>query len=539
MLFNKPTAQLAFETVTSRMKGGRPRQEDTVNGITLEHELWGEVNVQMIADGHGSHSVSNYLKKNFIPTFVTEFNRAVEDYALQNKETLELIMIPVLKRMNISLQNQIEASMEEQCKTRKLNQVAIEFKNPIVDYGFQCAVSTCGKFLEVSTAQADGEAERLGIKAGWKVLSIDSEYVNERNVYQLASRIHKQAFSSIRFEVPRVGSTCVAAFTFKRFNKLFTFCLGDSRFMLFETKYGKLVHGLTRLVDLADGSSTVFTSPQPCKNFLHQCLGPIAKIQNYESDSSDGISSYGRYSKYSYYEPKQRLKDQYYMVNDPTGRGFREYELWSNNKETNPEGKFIIPNDNYGKWTFDASGLQPSRALGDKGSALHMGEIYICDLPTDQETWLVLISDGIEEAINISEIPYYVLEPKTQLKDILDDHRAVNDFVNYRNWFATQLDIHELPLTKDIEKQLAWLETVYEFYERIEHFPSKRHAKTHKNAIHWLKKSHSRMSKPNFVPNMQYRVKFLMHSAYARLCFDNVSVVVQRNTPIVDEFEPT
>jgi hypothetical protein len=211
--------------------------------------------------------------------------------------------------------------------------------------------------------------------------------------------------------------------------------------------------------------------------------------------------------------------------------------LWANNSETNPEGKFIVPNDNYGKWTFDPHGLQPSRAFGDKGSALHMGEIYVCDLPTDVETWLVLTSDGIEEAIDISQIPYYLLDPRCQLKDILDDHRVIADFAQYRDWFARELGVYQLPSTKSIPLQLGWLETVYEGYEKKDHFPSKRDAKVHKNAIDWLKKSHSRMSRPKFVPHLEYRVKFLMHSAYARLCFDNVSVVVQRHSPIKEQEE--
>merc|ERR1711928_164436 len=119
--------------------------------------------------------------------------------------------------------------------------------------------------------------------------------------------------------------------------------------------------------------------------------------------------------------------------------------------------------------------------------------------------------------IDISQVPYYLLEPRTQLKDILDDHRSVCEFLNFREWFGTHLQVFTLPTTKNALEQLQWLEMVYNAYEKADHFPSKRHSAAHRNAVQWLKQSHSRMSKPKFVPNLEYRVKFLMQSAYARL----------------------
>merc|ERR1712109_125866 len=110
-----------------------------------------------------------------------------------------------------------------------------------------------------------------------------------------------------------------------------------------------------------------------------------------------------------------------------------------------------------------------------------MGEIYICDLPSDTETWLLLASDGVESAIDIDQIPYYLLQPLCQLKYILDDHKAVQDFFRYKKWFEEEIGVKSLP-ENTIPDKLKWLENIYNSYEEKKLFPSKRDSKVHKNS---------------------------------------------------------
>lgn len=525
---------LCVETVTSRMKGGRARQEDTVGSASLQEEFWGEILIQQIADGHGSHMVSNFLKKNVRPTFQKEFNNEKMEWSLFNLETLESIMVKVLRKVNISLQKQIENLMGDKCKSRRLDETDIEFKNPHIEGGYGFAVGVSKKnheYLGVRKVISDGEAERLGVKVGWRVKSIDQRLVNPENITMMEKKIEKNEFRCIRFQVPRVGSTLVATFTFTNYHKVFALCVGDSRFMVFEAGHGQLVKGLKKIVDLADGDVQRFDNFEPCTNFLHKCNGRIVPHEKKGDPSvaENCVPIIRENSNPHGFRPLTHLsKDLYYMENDPSGRGFREYELWANSTDTNPDGTFIVPTYDYDRWTFDPDGLEPSRSFGDKGCAIHMGEIYICDLPSDCESWLLLASDGIEESIDVEQIPYYLLQPLTQLKYILDDHRVVQDFFRHRDWFAKEVGVKSLPEKRILDK-LKWLEHIYDAYEVKDLFPSKRDSKVHKNSVDWLKKSFSRMSKPKFLPNLEYRVKFLMQSAYARLCFDNVSIVVQKH----------
>lgn len=182
---------LCVETVTSRMKGGRARQEDTVGSASLQEEFWGEILIQQIADGHGSHMVSNFLKKNVRPTFQKEFNNEKMEWSLFNLETLESIMVKVLRKVNISLQKQIENLMGDKCKSRRLDETDIEFKNPHIEGGYGFAVGVSKKnneYLGVRKVISDGEAERLGVKVGWRVKSIDQRLVNPENITMMEKK---------------------------------------------------------------------------------------------------------------------------------------------------------------------------------------------------------------------------------------------------------------------------------------------------------------------------------------------------------------
>eukprot|EP00492_Amphilonche_elongata_P002466 TRINITY_DN2716_c0_g1_i1.p1 TRINITY_DN2716_c0_g1~~TRINITY_DN2716_c0_g1_i1.p1 ORF type:complete len:99 (+),score=34.97 TRINITY_DN2716_c0_g1_i1:63-359(+) len=65
-----------------------------------------------------------------------------------------------------------------------------------------------------------------------------------------------------------------------------------------------------------------------------------------------------------------------------------------------------------------------TRAFGDIGMTLHMGEIYIAEIPADVETAIFVGCDGFEESIRVDHIPRYLANPRDMLRHLLSsDHK--------------------------------------------------------------------------------------------------------------------
>merc|ERR1711879_1141523 len=97
-----------------------------------------------------------------------------------------------------------------------------------------------------------------------------------------------------------------------------------------------------------------------------------------------------------------------------------------------------------------------SRALGDEGICMHMGEIYCCQIPSNQTSLLYMASDGPEEGMHITDIIEFVCDPKDALERVfLKNHEFVKMYGTYKPWFNSK-DVYDFPKNETLDRKLDW-----------------------------------------------------------------------------------
>eukprot|EP00494_Astrolonche_serrata_P030815 UN31083 len=264
------------------------------------------------------------------------------------------------------------------------------------------------------------------------------------------------------------GSTLVGVFAFIHQKRVYVLNVGDSRFMMFETKSGEIIGSLRRKIDLEDMQNKVFNQVQPTVTALHKVLGKI-RIKDkcpHDLQKMDGVANTWNEDYIHYLQMNNDTPDQ---------RGLREYRLFLNNKETNPTNamQFVGNRTNDDELVIGNRQLpSTTRAFGDIGMTLHMGEVYMADIPVDRETAIFVGCDGFEESIKLIDIPKYLATPKKQFNMLLSaDHKFVSMYTQYKDWFIHQ-KIGHFPKS-GIQAELNWLMTCIQKVGHS-HLPSKR-----------------------------------------------------------------
>jgi len=334
------------------------------------------------------------------------------------------------------------------------------------------------------------------------------------------------------------GSTLVGVFAFLTQNRVFVLNVGDSRFLMFETKTGDVVKSMHRIIDTEDGKDTPYPIPQPTRTNLHKVLGKIKIKRNIPLPLKNLESKPNTWNREIY------DKGYVSMLNETEDyRGLREWMLFLSNKETNPSNalQFVNHRPSDEELVFGHRQLpSTTRAFGDAGMTLHNGEIYICSIPTDREVAMFIGCDGFEESINVSLIPKYLAYPKQQLVHLLSpDHKFVTMYHSYTEWFKQQ-KIGDFP-KKGIVSQLNWLLKCVQQVGHS-HLPSNRDCEVIAGAVQWLQWAYNKYSSLDdsdannkftkaFPASARFRLKFLVQCALARLSFDNISGVLITTTP--------
>jgi len=334
------------------------------------------------------------------------------------------------------------------------------------------------------------------------------------------------------------GSTLVGVFAFLTLNRVYVLNVGDSRFLMFETKTGDIIKSTHRIIDTEDGKDTPYPNLHPTQTYLHKVLGKIKIKRNVPLPLKNLESKPGTWDREIY------DKGFVSMLNDtPDCRGLREWMLFLSNKETNSSNalEFVNHRPSDEELVFGHRQLpSTTRAFGDAGMTLHNGEIYICSIPTDREVAMFIGCDGFEESINVSLIPKYLSNPKKQLAGLLSpDHKFVSMYHSYTEWFKQQ-KIGDFP-KNGIVSQLNWLLKCVQMVGHS-HLPSNRDCEVIAGAVQWLQWAYNKYSSldesdsnnkftKEFPASARFRLKFLVQCALARLSFDNISGVLVTTTP--------
>jgi len=443
----RPDVTLVPVCTSVSIQGGRSKNEDTAEYMSLEDSVWGPTVFCMVADGHGGASVSKMLKRETLATFQRHFEAEKSDNLDTSTGNLDLIMESVLRTMNRELQS----------------------------------------------------------------------YCQERSLSG--------------------GSTLVAVFAFLNYERMYVLNVGDSRFILFDVDTGEICQTVHRVVDFEDDMERDFPPDDlhPSHSHLHKVLGKI-KIKNNPVNLKSMEGKAGTWNA--------EFAEYLTMANDtPDRRGLREYVLFLNNSETNsPQAvEFVNHRANDEELVISHRQLpSTTRAFGDIGMTLHMGEIYICSIPTDVETAIFVGCDGFEESIRYSLIPKYLSNPQAQINSLLSaDHKFVAMYRQYKDWFIHQR-IGTFP-QGGILHELNWLLRCVNLVGHS-HLPSTRDCEVIAGAVQWLQWAYNKYSNlgeddPNnkfhkpFRESARFRLKFLVQCALARLSSDNISGVVIDFTP--------
>lgn len=227
----------------------------------------------------------------------------------------------------------------------------------------------------------------------------------------------------------------------------------------------------------------------------------------------------------------------------PDGRGKREWVLFLNNKETNAKQalEFVHERQNDSELVISRRQLpSTTRAFGDIGMTLHMGEIYIADIPTDREVAVFVGCDGFEESLEYKLIPKYLVAPEGEVHNLLsEDHKFRAMYNEYQDWFIHQR-IGHFP-DQGILSELTWLLRCVNLVGHS-HLPTQRDCEVIAGAVQWLQWAYNKYSSldrtdPNnkfhkpFRESARFRLKFVVQCALARLSFDNISGVLACLTP--------
>jgi len=424
--------------------------EDRAKTETLMDEKWGPILISFVADGHGGKGVSSMIKKNIIRLYEQHFENQNHTSMGANIETLDHIMISVLRNVTVDLQKEVE----------------------------------------------------------------------EQEL--------------------RDGSTLVAVFAFLNFQRLYVLNCGDSRFMMFETETGNIINTVSRIIDLEDGFDRKFSveDQHPSCTESHNVLGKIRPHKDASASvSNELMTRRGKAGEWSH----EFLKD-FNMDNDTKElRGIREWGLWLDNEETNPEQclKFIHRRKGDGIFVIGKRGrLNITRAFGDIGYAMHRGEIYIADIPMDREVSFLLCSDGLEECIHYTEIPKFICNPEDGLKNLFSkDHKFRQMCDQYKEFFI-QKGIGLCPEDGNLVEEIDWYQRAIEIIGES-HLPigTTRERETLKGSGEWIRWAYKKFSSlPYDHENNKFhkdlhecvgfRLKFIMQCALCRISCDNISGVL-------------
>jgi len=335
------------------------------------------------------------------------------------------------------------------------------------------------------------------------------------------------------------GSTLVTVFAFLDYQRLYILNVGDSRFMMFETETGNIVHTVSRIIDLQDGMDRFFSEePHPSCTELHKVLGKI-KIANRDPKLKKQL-------KEKESQPGQWSRDflsHVKMENETIeNRGIREWALFLENEETNPDRSLKLVHHRRGDKNTLVIGkngrLGITRCFGDIGIAMHLGEIYIADIPTDREVAFLLCSDGLEESIDHQLMTKYICHPENEIQNLFfQDHQFRKMSEEYKKFFIKK-DIGEFPENEDILAQINWFERCLEIIGES-HLPNgKRDRAVIATGAQWMKwaynnkfssLSHEHPANKfhqNFHESVSFRLQFLIQCALCRLSFDNISGIL-------------
>jgi len=336
------------------------------------------------------------------------------------------------------------------------------------------------------------------------------------------------------------GSTLVSVFNFLRYRRFYVLNVGDSRCLMLNTSDGSIIQSVSRIVDLEDGRDSSFppNALHETKTHIHKVLG---KIKITDRDQRERLRSLE--GNTGTWDPK--FVEYVRMIDDNAeGRGIREWSLFLSNSETNPNSALEFVNNRASDEELVIGTRQlPSttRAFGDIGMTLHMGEIYVCDIPKDVETAIFVGCDGFEESIRVDHIPRYLANPRDMLRHLLSsDHKFVKMYRQYKDWFLHQR-IGAFPSDGNIKSELAWLLRCVNLVGHS-HLPSQRDCEVIAGACQWLQWAYSKyVDLPSDDPNnkftrpfpetSRFRLKFLVQCALARLSFDNISGVLITFSP--------
>lgn len=341
-------------------------------------------------------------------------------------------------------------------------------------------------------------------------------------------------------EIPG-GSTLVAVFTFVDFQRLYILNVGDSRFMMFESESGNLVHTVSRIVDLEDGLERSFDSKnlQPCCTTLQIIRGTIEVRQK---DCNSEIRQRVIRCKDKPGTWSMDFLQHMCMKNDTPDRyGIREWALWLENQETNPKRALQVVGYGQRKDKLLVVGkkgkLNITRAFGDIGLAMHMGEIYVASIPANKEVAFLLCSDGLEESIDCENIRKFLCHPKSSIQNLLPKDNPIRIMSNNHKGFFKSKGIGLYPEGEDVLQKINWIER---FLEKMgkSHLPGgEADIPAIQYACSWLKWAHNKYStmseenpvnkfQQNFHDSVKFRLQIAIQCALCRFSFDNVSGIL-------------
>ena len=198
------------------------------------------------------------------------------------------------------------------------------------------------------------------------------------------------------------GSTIIVTYCVSKLKKAFTFCLGDSRFLCYDTITGNIKKTLVKTIDLEDNKIYEYKNGmKESTNFLHFFPSkPVLKIDCEE------LSTFSKYEKGD-------ISKNYIFHEENNEELLREWELLLLNKKSNPTGYFQNLKqhpDNSVRYKL----LQPTRSLESNlydYKCLTKGVIHIVNIT--ENTGFFIGCDGFEDGntLNKYDICNFLVTP--------------------------------------------------------------------------------------------------------------------------------
>lgn len=204
------------------------------------------------------------------------------------------------------------------------------------------------------------------------------------------------------------GSTIITLYYFKKFNKVFVFNLGDSRFICYN-ETGTIEKNLIKTIDFEDDSVFEYEyGTKEGKNNLHYFP--------YAPKLKEGCEELKVSEKYN----KGDIQNNYYFEQDNDFL-LKEWELLLLNKKSNPNGlfrKLTTNSDN----SIRFGNLQPSRSMESSffKKCLKNGMVHVFEIKND-DTSFFIGCDGFEDgkSLNEYEIVKFLCEPQMNESKIM------------------------------------------------------------------------------------------------------------------------